>query len=260
MERMGEALECLVEWGVEGLEIAPSKIWKDTWNIPFKEVESFRMKVESCGIKIVGIHSLFWDQPHMNIFGEKAIQKTTGNFLVHLANLCSDLGGVSMVFGSPNARKQNNLSMDQANLIAAEFFSGISENIDKAGCSLLIEALDPEDTNYINSASEALELIEKVNHPGFSGQLDAKSLYGANEIRSSTFKAFKDILVHVHVNDPGLVVVGETGLIDHVEIGRLLENINYQGYVSIEQKTINTANPLEAVKQSVAKVKECYLK
>ena len=257
-EFLDEALGTLADLGVQGLEAVPSKMWQDTWNVPRDEAIAFRKKVEGYGIKIAGIHSLFWDQPDLNIFGDKKTQQRTADFLVNLGQICADLGGKSMVFGSPKARLRGDIPVDSAKDIATDFFGELAPKIDGLGCSLCIEALGPEDTDFILSAKEALEIIERVDNPGFGGQLDAKSLLAADEIELQTFLSFKNILVHVHVNDPGLITVGETGLIDHSKIAECLRHIDYEGYVSIEQKTIDAQKPLVAVRNSVSAVKEFY--
>ncbi|MBW2333487.1 MAG: sugar phosphate isomerase/epimerase [Deltaproteobacteria bacterium] len=254
-----QALDKLAELGAEGIEVAPSKVWNDTWNISFREAEKFRKRVEKYDLKVIGFHSLLYDHPELGLFRDKEIEKKTITFLSRLGSLCADLGGYTLVYGSPKGRKRGDIPMNDAMSRAVDFFYEIAESMEREGVSLCIEPLSTEETDFIDSATQALDLIKRVGHPGFMGQFDTKSLYAANEIEPAIFEAFRQVLVHVHVNDPDLVEVGSTGMVDHKKIGELLKSIKYNRFVSIEQKTIDVMRPLEAVTKSVEKVKKCYL-
>ncbi len=258
-EKSDIAFNKMAELGVKGLEIAPSKVWQDTWNIPFKEVERFRKRVEKNNLKIVGLHALLFDHPELGLFKESEVEKKTIDFLRRLGKLCSDLGGKTLVFGSGQCRNRGSMPLNEAMDKATDFFLQVAVNMQKEGVVMCIEQLDTNETDFINTAKQSLELIKKVGHTGFQGQLDTKSIHASNEIELKLFEDFYPYLKHVHVNDPGLVEVGSTGLINHMKIGKLLKSIEYDGFVSIEQKTINSDSPFNAVVNSVKEVKRCYL-
>ena len=53
-------LMSLRELGFEGLEVAPSRVWRDTLNdASNRSVDQYRREVEAAGLKVVGLHSLF---------------------------------------------------------------------------------------------------------------------------------------------------------------------------------------------------------
>ena len=65
-----EELKSLPNMGLFGLEVAPSRVWKDTWKgLSPKSVEKYRNEVEKAGLSIVGLHSLFYDKPELDILG-----------------------------------------------------------------------------------------------------------------------------------------------------------------------------------------------
>ena len=90
-------------------------------------------------------------------------------------------------------------------------------------------------------------------------QLDAKALYENNEAVSVIFQAVSDELVHFHANEPGLNTLGHSGVIDHQFLGQMLRDINYDEYISIEQRMLNDDNPLADIKVSIAVLKENYV-
>jgi len=259
VEKNEEILPRLIEEGVEGLEIAPSKLWEDTWNISFFQVENLRKEVERYGLKIVGLHALLYDHPELCLFKGKDAEIKSVDFLAGLGKLCSDLGGKTLVFGSGPNRRRGQIPVENAMDIAVGFFSKVSEKMLENEVCLCIEPLGSNETDFIDSAEQALRLIKRVDHEGFRGQLDTKSLYAANEINVPLFEAFRKYLVHVHINDPGLVELGSTGLVNHEKIGKLLKHINYDRFVSIEQKTVCIEDPFKAVLNSIKEAKRCYL-
>ena len=59
----------LRDFGFQGVEVAPSKVWKRTEAVKPDQVRDYRRRVDRCGLEVVGFHSLFFDQPGLNVFG-----------------------------------------------------------------------------------------------------------------------------------------------------------------------------------------------
>ena len=178
-------------------------------------------------------------------------------FLEHLSTVCRDLGGKTLIYGG--GRKRGEVSLDLAYAQAHAFFSELCKRIEDHGTCFCFEPLGPNDTDFINSALESLAIVKDISHPALRVQLDAKALYENNEAVPEVFKATSDELVHFHANEPGLNSLGHSGAIDHQFLGQMLRDINYDGYVSIEQRMLNGENPLAGVKVSIAVLKENYL-
>ncbi len=226
-------LPALVEIGFEGLEVAPSRVWEDTANISFFEVNKYRGKVESAGLRIVGLHSLFFDQPKLGLFRGPEVRAKTIGFLTHLSRVCADLGGSTLVYGSPQARRRDSLSLEKADEEAISFFGELSQATESHGTCFVIEALGENETDYINSARHALKIAKAVNRNELKSHLDAKAVVDAGEAEIGFFRELAPTLIHYHANDPGLGVLGETSKVDHCLLGKLLRDIDYRGYVSI---------------------------
>ncbi|MDA1091571.1 MAG: hypothetical protein O3A85_14840, partial [Proteobacteria bacterium] len=90
----GGELGRLAEMGLDGIEIAPSRIWRDTWKgLKPGEVSDYRRLIEEAGLCVVGLHSLFFDQPELGLFKEPQKRADSLDFLEHLSGVCRDLGG-----------------------------------------------------------------------------------------------------------------------------------------------------------------------
>ena len=253
----GDQLRALPELGLEGLEVAPSRVWPDTWSgLKNADVATYRNQVELAGLSVIGLHSLFYDQPDLGLFRDPETRAKTLDFMEHLSKLCRDLGGRTLIYGG--GRQRGDMSIEEAFAESIAFFEELIPRIEAHETVFCFEPLAPADSDFINSVYDSIRLVEAIRHPSLRVQLDAKALVATGEMNESVFQAAAPFLAHVHANEPGLVVLGSTGEVDHRAMGEYLRRVGYDGFVSIEQKMMNEFDPLAAIAQSAAILTECY--
>jgi sugar phosphate isomerase/epimerase len=244
--------------GLEGLEVALSRVWRDDANDPpAAAVARYRRAVEAAGLAVVGLHALFWQVPELGLFRGAAARGATLDFLARLSRICADLGGRTLIYGSAPARQRGDLPVARANAEAIEFFAELARRIAGDGTCLCIEPLGTVDSDYVNSVREALALVEAVGHPAFRTHLDAKALVQAGEVDEATFACARATAAHFHANEPDLGVLGSTGAVDHARLGALLRGIGYAGFASIEQR-MTEGDPLAGIARSAAVLRRAY--
>jgi sugar phosphate isomerase/epimerase len=254
----GALLESLRALGISGLEVAPSRVWRDTWHgLTPQQVDGYRQQISAAGLQVVGLHSLFFDHPELGLFGDRESQRHTVEFLVHLSAVCRDLGGRTLIWGGNRMRKD--IPIDEAHRRCRAFLAEFLPSIASHGTKLCFEPLGPRDTDFLNTAADCMKLVEEIGSPSLGIQLDAKALAENREVDESTFARARDRLDHFHANDPGLTVIGSTGAVDHPRLGSLLGGIGYAGWISIEQRMLDTSKPLDALAASAAQVRRAYL-
>jgi sugar phosphate isomerase/epimerase len=242
--------------GIKGIEVAPSRIWTDTWKgLSPDQVSMYRREIESSGLRVVGLHSLFFDQPELGLFKPET-RAATLDFLVHLSSVCRDLGGRTLVWGS--GRRRGNVSKQEAIDQSLRFLSELCARVEPHGTCFCFEPLGPKDSDFINSAFEAISIASRLDHPAFAVQLDAKALFENGEDNLDTFVAAKSRLIHFHANQPGLGHLGQ-GPVNHQKMGEFLRQISYDGFISIEQRLLSESDPISDIRRSVSVLKECYL-
>lgn len=247
------------EMGVKGLEVAPSRVWINTWeSLTSQQVSQYRQSIEASGLKVVGLHSLFFDRPELGLFISSDVTQKTLDFLIHLSKVCRDLGGKTLIFGSPAARRRNNIPIDKAEAITVNFFGALCDKITAHGTCICLEPLTTNESDFINSVAASHSIATIVDHPAFKIQIDAKALADAQEVNSEIFNAISSKLVHCHINEPGLGLLG-SGIVNHQQIASLLYSVNYSDFVSLEQRMLDCVNPLEAIKLNVSFMKRIYL-
>lgn len=244
--------------GVRGLEVAPSRVWPSSHTIGAAEVTAYRRAAESADLKIVGLHSLFFDQPALGLFRDPETDRATLDFLAGLSGLCRDLGGRTLVFGSPPARRRGALPLATAMAVAADFFATLCRRIEGHGTVMCVEPLGPSETDFVSSAWDAIALVEKVDHPAFRLQMDAKALAACGEGDDRLFAAAAPLLMHFHASEPDLGVTGHSGTVDHRGFAQKLRAIGYAGAVSIEMVMRRPDDPMADVAASARYLLETY--
>lgn len=252
----GDQLRHLGALGLTGLEVAPSRVWRDTWHgLTAAAVETYRSEVSAAGLDVVGLHSLFYDQPNLGLFRDADTRARTLDFMEHLSMLCRDLGGRTLIYGG--GRKRGDMPLEDAFTESVAFFGDLIPRIEQHETVFCFEPLGPDDTDFINSVFDSIRVVKEVGHSALRVQLDAKALAANGELDADVFEAAKPYLVHVHANEPGFQVLGSSGEVNHAAIGTHLRTIGYEGFVSIEQKMIGN-DPLVALGESAEMLKECY--
>src|SRR5207237_1811814 len=95
------------------------------------------------------------------------------------------------------------------------------------------EPLAPTETNFINTAADAIRFVQRVRSPNFKIILDVKAM-------SSEAKSIPQIIqqswphfAYFHANDKNLKGPG-FGEVDFQPIAAALNQVGYNGYVSVE--------------------------
>jgi len=250
-------LSKIAEIGYHGIEVAPSRIWQDTWNgLQNDHVTRYRTEIEHAGLTVVGLHSLVFDHPELQLFGNPTSTEATLQFMVHLSSVCRDLGGRTLIWGG--GRRRGTISADEAFDRAVEFMCALCDKTSGHGTIFCFEPLGPSDSDFVNGVLEAKAIADAVNRPNLCIQIDAKALVENNEIDADVFDAVTPALVHFHANEPGLGVIGSSGIVDHVRIGDMLNRAGYDRFVTAEQRMLSETRYLNDARESFRVLKTAY--
>ena len=221
--------------GYDGLEIAPFTLSPYCTDIDSATRTRIVKAAEKVDLEILGLHWVLVgpDGIHINS-PDPALRQRTADYLIALANLCGDLGGKVMIFGSPKQRSVDpGLTYDQAFEYTAEAFEKSLPTCEAQGVTWCMEPLTHLETNFCTSAAETAELIERVNHPNFRLLLDVKAMAFEKQSRAELIQKHGHHLAHFHANDENLNGPG-WGDVDFAPIFEALKAIDYRHYVSVE--------------------------
>lgn len=260
--RRDEAADLLVDLGVRGVEIAPTKYWDDPPSASRAEVTAVRDYWRDRGIEIVAMQSLLYGRDELRVFGSPDVRRRTLDYLLGMIELAGALGAGPLVFGSPRQRKAGDLPGEEREEIAGRFFAELGRAASREGVCLCIEPNPPEyGTDFVTSVEAARALVDRVDSPGFGLHLDAGGMTLAGEDPRGAVADARGVLRHVHVSEPYLAPVGAGGEARngrHRDFAAALRASGYDGWCSIEMRPAEDGDELGAVRGAVEFTKRAY--
>jgi sugar phosphate isomerase/epimerase len=230
-----DVFDYAAEIGYDGVEIAPFTLADSVDDIPASRRDQIRAAAERSGVDIIGLHWLLIKPEGLYTnHVDDDIRHRTRDYFQSLVRFCGDLGGKVMIIGSPKQRNvQEGWDYAETWERTKDVFRDCLPLCEEHDVTLCIEALSPEQTNFIQTAEEARKMVAEMDHPKFRTMVDVCS--GSSEAKppAQLMSETREHLWHVHVNDankrgPGF---GDT---DFVSVMKTLKEIGYERYVSVE--------------------------
>ena len=222
--------------GYHGIEIAPFTLAPSAEQVTSQQRKEVRQIVEEAGLETVGLHWLFVGPKGLHMTTpDDAIWHRTKDYLRILIDLCADLGGKVLVVGSP---KQRNIVAGQtkegAQNRAVDLFSAVLDKAVARDVTLCIEPLSPQETDFINTVSQGLQMVRQINHPNFKIHLDVKAMCSEEKPVPDIIRSVRaEDIGHFHVNDSNLYGPG-MGDVDYGPIAEAIKDIGWDKWLSVE--------------------------
>jgi sugar phosphate isomerase/epimerase len=221
--------------GYDAVEIAPFTITRSVTDISEARRREIKEIAARNKIAISGIHWVLVQTEGLHVTSpDAAVRQRTSKYFGELAKFCADIGGKTIVVGSPKQRNiLDSVKPEQAWEWATDVFREPVMRAEQHGVTICFEPLAPSETNFINTAEEAIRFTEQLHTPHFKIILDVKAM-------SSEAKAIPQIIreswphfAYFHANDKNLKGPG-FGEVDFVPIAKALREVGYKGVVSVE--------------------------
>jgi sugar phosphate isomerase/epimerase len=249
----GRVCRAVSDLGYDGLEIAPFTLAPSITDVSAARRREYRGMVEDSGLETIGLHWLLAKTEGLYLTSpDSGVRRRTGEYLVALAEATRDLGGTLMVLGSPKQRSLlPGVTYEQAVGYAVEVFDRIMPAIGGLGVDLCFEPLAPNDTDFVNTCAQGLELIRRVNHHHFKLHMDVKaqSAEGGATV-PDLIRRHARAAGHFHAQDVNLRGPG-MGEVDFGPIVRGLVEVGYDRWISVEVFDFS-AGAVETARLSIA--------
>lgn len=227
-------LKKLKSYDVEGIEVAPTKIWANWDGATPHNAEAYRKQMANEGFVIPAMQAILFGRHDLQIFEPECHTF----FLEHIkfvADLSAGLGAKVLVLGAPKNRRRGQIAMSQAVEIAREFLCQAGEICSSRGCCIGLEHNPVEyGCDFITNVADARELVDLVNHKGVQLHLDSAGIHMCGGEITEIIKNAGPF-VHYHISEPMLEPIQNCD-VDHANAFNALKEINYAGWVSIEMK------------------------
>jgi len=244
----------MISW----VEIAPTKVWSAPDAADQIQIEAIRNSWAKDGFQIAALQSLLFGHPELTVFNGAEARGATEAYLRKIICLAGGLGAGALVFGSPKNRLVNGCPAREIEPIAHSFFRSMAERAVEVKTCFCLEPNPPAyGCDYVTTIAEALRVIREIDHPGLRLNLDTGILTMNGESPEDSIEEAFPWIGHVHVSEPQLAGVGSGG-VDHRRIGRILKDLNYRGWVSIEMRAGGSQSNPAAVETALRTANEFY--
>lgn len=177
---------------------------------------------------------------------EKALQR----ILDHI-DVAGKLGA-KVIIGSMRGTIPKKSEFKKYEKYAFECIQKCIEKAEQKRVTLVMEAINRYETNFINTAVQGLEFISQFNTEYIKLHLDTFHMNIEEEDMAKSIKMAGSYLGHMHFADSNRWYPGK-GHIDFKEIIKALKTINYTGAIAFE--CLPLPNPEEAAGQALSNIK-----
>jgi D-psicose/D-tagatose/L-ribulose 3-epimerase len=220
--------------GYDGLEIAPFTLSEEPHRLSASRRAELRRIAQDHGLAITGLHYLLLAPPGLSITSPDAqVRRRTVDVMRALIGLCADLGGRTLVHGSPAQRRLAEGQTPADALANAEAcFAAIAGDAAAAGVAYCIEALAPPEAELINTVTEAAAIVDRIGSPAVRTMIDTCA--AARNERAPIPDLIDHWLptgkvAHVHLNDPNRRGPGQGDL----RFGPILAALRRHAYAGV---------------------------
>ena len=233
--KIEDAMAYAKKAGYDAIEISPFTIANYVTDISAATRQQIRDSAARTGIAISGIHWVLVQAEGMYVnHPDAAIRSRTAKYFCDLVDFCADLGGKTIVVGSPKQRNiMDGVSPEQAWDWALGTFRDSVRHAGERGVTLCFEPLAPFETNFINTAGDAIRFIQQLPSPNFKIILDVKAMCSESRPIPQIIRESWPHFAYFHANDRNLKGPG-FGDVDFKPIAAALSEVGYDGTVSVE--------------------------
>jgi D-psicose/D-tagatose/L-ribulose 3-epimerase len=234
-----EQCELVADAGYKGIEIAPfSLVQKGVEEITPRKRRAMVAAMEQAGIECVGLHWLLSPPPpglHVTT-PDASVRERSWAYFHKLIDLCGDLGGNVMVFGSPKGRNAvGSLSVPEATKHLAEGLAQVAGHAQDRGVKILLEPLGSNQTDVVNTTAEAIQIVEEIHHPAIETMFDFHNTVNEKVPFPEIIEKYFPHIGHVHVQEmDGKHLGAGPGMREFVSAFQALKDLHYDQWVSLE--------------------------
>lgn len=230
-----EQCRYIAETGYTGIEIAPFTLASTAMDVTDEQRDRIRKATANEGLEVVGLHWLLAKTEGLHLTtDDEPTRRKTAEYLIALTNLCADIGGTLMVLGSPQQRSlQSGVNQEAAHAHAIEVLGECVATLEQRSVTLCIEPLARTETDFCNTCSDAVAMIDRIGSPNIKLHQDVKAMLDEETSIPELITQYKDHTAHFHANDGNLRGPG-MGPVDFHPIFDALKQTEYSGWISVE--------------------------
>ena len=233
----GQVSDILTKARISRVEIALTRYHDDLFNVSESQIIEIKNRWKNLGIEISSLQSLFFNQPHLNLFGNAESRLSMKSLLLRLSTLASILGAEALVFGAPKNRLRGSLDLSSAYDLADSFFKEVDSAWSSDDNFIALEA-NPElyGCDFITKSSEALNFVNRLKLRSLKWHLDSACTELSGESAIELLSIPNPLPSHIHLSEENLGPLLNSKFEYYKELFEILKLREYTGFVVLEMR------------------------
>ena len=243
--------ELIKKLGYDGIEIAPFTLDENPHRLPAARLAETKRIAADAGIEITSLHYLMVAPAGLNMTSlDPAVRARSVEVMRALCGLAAELGAKLLIHGSPAQRTLEPGREAEGKKHGIESFAAAAEAAAKARVTYLVEPLAPQDTSFVTSIDQGVEIVRAINSPALKTMIDCSAMGRAGYSIPDLIRRWlpSGLIAHIHLNDPNRRGPGE-GEMQFAPILAALAEQKYSGMAAIEPFIYEPDGPTCAARQ-----------
>lgn len=233
-----EQCRVIAETGYSAVEIAPfTLVDEGVGEISASERRGMVRTMRDAGLDCVGLHWLLSPPPKNLHFTtpDDEVRARTIDYMHSLIDFCGDLGGPYMIFGSPSQRSTvDGQTLAEAKENFAEGLAQVGDHARDRDVMILVEPLTSNQTDVVNTLSEAMEVVKMADHSAISTMFDFHNTADETTPLDALIEKHIDHIHHVQIQEMDGTYLGQDAATNYVSAFQAFERLGYDGWFSLE--------------------------
>lgn len=249
------ALGMLARLGVEGVEVAPTRIAE--WDrLDAAAARGYRVQVEDAGLRVCSLQAILFGRPDVQLLADAAAFEALARHMRQVAEVAEALGAGVAVLGAPRNRTRGALPPAAADALAAERLRVLGGIVEPAGLAIGLEPVPARyGADFMLRAAEVRRVVAAAGHPAVRTHLDCACVMLGGDDIGEEVAATGGGLLHYHVAEPDIGPF-DAPVCAHGRAAAALDRIGYGGWTVIEMR--EQPSGLEAVERAVRFAAQAY--
>lgn len=258
-----DAVPLIARAGYDGLDIwgGRSHAYRD--DLSTSELKELQQQIAGEGLEVASFMPAFYRYPHSLSSPNSRILADSIDYMRKCLDNAAVLGAPVVLvvpdqslFGQ---EREDSLARFIDSIDAVAAYAAQYESI-----RLGIEILYYDETDFVNSADDALYIMDQLNHENLGVVLDTGTLNLSKEDPAEMFAKLGSRVLQIHASDnhgaehQENLIPGE-GNYDFKELGRVLKEVGYDGFVSAELSKHYARDPEPALTTTAERLRAWML-
>jgi sugar phosphate isomerase/epimerase len=254
---LADAISQVAEAGYDSVDIWAGRPHAYRRDHSPQELAALRQQVEASHLAVSSLLPAFFRYPHSLSSPNEIIREDSLEYMRQCADSAAALGApVLLIVPTLTLHGQ---SVEDGRKRLLDSIHTISEYVQQYGLKLGIEPANRMVTNLVNTAGDALDLIDRLGVTNVGVVMDTGHINLSGEAASDEITKLGSSLLQIHINDNNgrhqqNSIPGE-GTFDFASFQSFLQSYGYDGFLSLELGWDYTAAPVPAIGEAARRMR-----